>query len=40
MMSRISGTGLQQLGSSVSAVKDFLSKSYMQSFVSPDLYSG
>lgn len=34
-MSRISGTGLQQLGSSVSAVKDFLSKSYMQSFVSP-----
>lgn len=34
-MSQISGTGLQQLGSSVSAVKDFLSKSYMQSFVSP-----
>ena len=35
MPSQISTTGLQQLGNSVTAVKDFLSKSYMQSFMSP-----
>lgn len=36
MPSQMSMTGLQQLGNSVTAVKDFLSKSYMQSFISPN----
>ena len=36
MPSQISNTGLQQLGNSVTAVKDFLSKSYMYSFTSPN----
>lgn len=36
MVSQMSTTGFQQLGNSISAVKDFLSKSYMQTFVSPN----